>query len=258
MKIHQSILLLLCAITLASCTKDAVQDDDITEPVSGAALVKFFNFGVGAPAVNFFANDTKMTAINSTTASESTFGTVYGGVGAGGLYTRIVPGQYNLGGRIAAVTDKGLAISTLSAPLADGKLYSFYQSGIYSSASKSVDAFIVEDNLPPIDYSVACVRFVNAISNSNPMTLYARDPITSTEVAIGGEVAYKSAGTFTCLPEGSYNLSVRVAGSATNAISRTGVSFGNGRVYTIASRGDMNVRSTTAATRPILDSTFNR
>jgi len=36
--------------------------------------VKFYNFSTGAPGVNFYANDTKLTAITSTTGAESTTG----------------------------------------------------------------------------------------------------------------------------------------------------------------------------------------
>jgi hypothetical protein len=59
------------------------------------------------------------------------------------------------------------------------------------------------------------------------------------------------------IPEGVYDLSTRVTGASTNAITRTAVTFLSGRVYTIASRGDMTVTSTTAATRPQLDNTAN-
>ena len=44
------------------------------------------------PGVNFYANDTKMTAISSTSGSESTTGTAYGAVGNSGIYSGIAPG----------------------------------------------------------------------------------------------------------------------------------------------------------------------
>jgi hypothetical protein len=122
-----------------------------------------------------------------------------------------------------------------------------------------VEAFVVEDPFPAeIDYSVAHVRFVHAISNANPMTLYASNTTTGAEAAVGAEVAYKSAGAFTALPNGVYDLNTRYAGLTTNAITRTGVSFVAGRVYTISARGDITVVSTTAADRPFLDNTTNR
>lgn len=253
---HGSIAVLLCAAVLASCDKNAVQD--ITGPLPGAA-VKFFNFGVNAPGVNFYANDTKMTAISSTSGTESVTGTVYGGVGDGGFYSAIAPGQYTLTGKIAAATDKDLAVASVAAPIANGKYYSYYVSGFYNATTKTVEAFVVEDPVPAtIDYTVAYVRFVNAISNSGAMTLYAKNTTTNTESAVGADVAYKSAGAFTSLPSGVYDLNTRVTGSSTNVISRAAVSFSAGKVYTISSRGDITVASATATNRPILDNTANR
>jgi hypothetical protein len=102
------------------------------------------------------------------------------------------------------------------------------------------------------------VRFVNAISNSSPMTLFAKDS-TGVEKPIGGAVAYKAAGAFVTLPAGVYDLNVRTQGSAANAFTRTGLNFVGGRVYTVAARGDMTVSPTgTSANRPQLDNTANR
>lgn len=256
MRKYRSIAVLLAAAALSSCEKNAVQEITGAPPV---ASIKFFNFGVNAPAVNFYANEAKMTAIGSTTGAESALGTAYGSVGSSGFYSSIAPGQYTFSGKIAATTDKDLAISNVSATIADGKRYSFYQSGFYNTTAKTVDAFIVEDIYPEaIDFSVATVRFVNAISNSSPMTLYARNTTTGTEVAVGALTAYKSAGSFTALPGAVYDLSTRTAGSSTNVISRTAVSFVAGRVYTISARGDITVVSTTLTNRPFLDNTANR
>lgn len=253
----RSLAALLTAAMLSACGSDAVQS--ITAPPAGAA-VKFFNFGVSAPSVNFYANDAKMTAVNSTSGTENTAGTAYGSAASGGFYTSLAPGQYTFTGRIpsTATADADRSISTLSATVADGKYYSLYQSGIYNSTTKMTESFIVEDPLPTADYSVAYVRFVNAISNAQPMTLYAKLSGTAIEGAVGGAVAYKGAGAFTAIPEGSYDLGTRYAGSSSNAIARTGVSFSAGRVYTVTARGDITVTSTTAATRPILDNTANR
>jgi hypothetical protein len=66
-------------------------------------------------------------------------------------------------------------------------------------------------------------------------------------------VAYKSAGAFTAIPGGVYNLATRVAGSSSNVLTRTGVSFSNGRVYTITFRGTVGTSSTL-----LLDNTINR
>ena len=254
---YSSIAALLCAGVVSSCGQDAVQPL-ITAPLA-ASRIKFFNFGVNAPGVNFYANETKMTAITSASGTEAVTGLTYGQVGSGGAYSAIAPGQYALTGKIAAVTDKDLAIATVTTTIADGKYYSFYMSGFYNATAKTVDGFVVEDPfVEPTDFSVATVRFVSAISNAIPMTLYAKNTTTGTEVAVGAEVTYKGAGAFTALPAGFYDLRTRYTGSSTNAIARIGVSFLGGRVYTISARGDITVTSTTAATRPILENTANR
>jgi hypothetical protein len=246
----------LFAALLAACDKNAVQQ--IGGPVAGS-YVKFFNFGVNAPSVNFYANDQKITAIQSTTGTESTLGVAYGAAGVGGFYSAVDPGQYTLTGRISATTDKDLAISTVTTTLEDGKKYSFFMSGFYNTTAKTVEGFVVEDAYAPeLDYSQAYVRFVNAISNSSPMTLYARNTSTQAEVSIGSVVAYKSGGAFVAVPPAVYDLNTRVANSTTNVISRTGVSFSGGKVYTIGARGDITVTSTTATNRPFLDNTANR
>jgi hypothetical protein len=259
---HSYIAALLFAGLLAGCGEKEVQSLTGIDP---QARVKFFNFGVTAPSVNFYADATKVTAVQSTTGTESTTGVSFGGVAAGGAYTSIAPGQHALTGNIAATTDKDLPITTVSTTVEDGKFYSFYISGFYNSTTKTVESFIVQDDFPilPTDTTVAMVRFVHAISNANPMTLYAKKTTAgSTEVAVGAEVAYKNAGAFTSLPSGAYDLSTRFNGVATNAVARTGVSFVGGKVYTITARGDITVAPTTtgcaAANRTCLDNTSNR
>ncbi len=253
-----AVAVLLAAAALSSCDKNAVQQLPLG-PVA-ASRIKFFNFGVNAPGVNFYANNTKMTAILSSTNQEAVIGVVYGGTGNAGLYCGIAPGLYSLTGRIAATTDKDLPIDTLTATIVDGRLYSFYLSGFYNTTTKIVDAFLVEDPDPvQTDYTVAYVRFVHAIGNANPMTLFAKNSdttVTKDSIAVGGAVAYKTAGAFTVVPNGVYNLITRYPGSNTPVISRAGVSFVGGHVYTIGARGDVTV--TSGATAPALDNTANR
>jgi hypothetical protein len=257
MKTNRFSLILAAAALMGACDKDAVQEDNIFEPAAGSAQIKFFHFGVNGPGVNFYLNDDKVTGVTSTTGVELTTGTAYTGVGAGGFYTAHEPGQYTISGRIAAATDKNLPIASLATTLQADKAYSYYLSGLYNTTTKTQDSFIVEDVLPPIDYNRACVRFVNAIFNSQPMALYVKDVVSGTEVKVGTETAYKSATPFICGQPGIYDLSMRTAGSTANAITRAGVGFAPGRVYTITARGDITVTGTTATNRPVLDNTAN-
>lgn len=249
---------LLAAIVLAACEKNAVQVlPSVDLP---GARVKFFHFGVSAPGVNFYANETKMTAISSGTGVESNTGVAYGGAGAGGAYAAIAPGQYTLTGRISAAgADKNRPIATVAATIDDGKFYSFYMSGIYNTTAKTVDAFIVEDPVvPPADYSVAYVRFVNAISNAtNPLTLYVKNTTGDTAtVTVATAVPYKGASAFTTIPAGIFNLFARYPDSTANKVTRNAVTFLGGRLYTVGARGNITVASGTTA--PAFDNTANR
>jgi len=258
MKRHVTLAGIAALGMLAGCNYDKNAVQQIDGPIASSA-VKFFNFGVNTPSVNFYANDTKMTAISSTTGTESVNGVAPGGVGNGGFYSTIAPGTYTLTGKISATTDKDVSISPVSTQIADGKYYSYYISGFYNTTSKTAEAFVVEDVLPAVDPAVAYVRFVNAISNSSAMTLSVKNSTTAAVTAIGGATAYKSASGFVAIPGGNYDISTRVSGAATDAITRTAVAFTAGRVYTIGARGDFTVPSTgTAATRPQLDNTSNR
>jgi hypothetical protein len=250
--------MLLCVAALTACEENAVQDISSPEPIQ--AGIRFINFGISAPTVNFYANDRKMTAVTSVAPGvEATTGTAFGSFASGGLYSSIAPGTYSLTGRITSAVDKNLPIATLSATIAAGKYYSMYLAGNYNTAAKTVDAFIVEDVFPAdFDYSTAYVRFVNGIFNSTPLALYIKNPTSGVETKINGEVAYKSASAFQAVPGALYDISVRTAGSSANAISRTAVSFVAGRVYTISGRGDITVTSSTATNRAFLDNTTNR
>lgn len=255
---HPIATLLLAAAIVAACDKNSVQTLPF-EPLL-SARIKFFNFGVNAPSVNFYAGETKMTAIVSTTGAEATTGVSYGAVGNGGAYSQIAPGSYSLTGRITATTDNGLPIDTLQATIADGKYYSLYLSGFYNTTTKNVDAFIIEDPVTaPPDYNTALVRFVNTMSNApHPLTVYARNTTVGDTTVVGSAIAYQGVGTFTAIPGGIYDLIARYADSTANKFSRTAVTFLGGRVYTVGARGDITITSTTATNRPFLDATANR
>ena len=274
MRIHTSLIALFGAAALMACGEKA--EKNIAGPVPSTSAIRFFNFSVNAPTVQFFANDQQVTATNTAgcngaknppvTATDSTClqlgiqsatGVAYAGVAAGGLYTAVDPGQYTFTGRQMSSKGPTATISTVPATIDAGKYYSYYRSGLFNSTTKSSDAFVVEDVLPAtIDWSKSLVRFVNAIGNSVPMTLVAVDTLGNA-TPLGGQVAYKSAGAFTALTPAPYDLHARDANGA-DKIIRTFVTFMPGHVYTITARGDMTVTSSTALNRPFLDNTANQ
>jgi uncharacterized protein DUF4397 len=253
--------LVLGAAAIAACGTTA--QTDITAPAPSAKVL-FLNEGLNSPGVNFFADSTKLTAISSATGLQTPVGTTYSQVAAGGYYTGLAAGAHTLSGRLSDTTaaNHNVVISSVSTTLADGKWYSYYQSGLYDATGKKVDAFVVEDPIPTtIDYTVANVRFVNAIYNANPGTLTVTNADTSVHptpppAVIGGAVAYKTAGAYVAVPAGSYSLSV--AGLGATPLTHAAVALAGGRYYTITARGDMTVTSSTATNRPTLDNQPNR
>ena len=277
MRLLRPLALLLGVAALAACDKNAVQEITAPAPTAG---IRFFNFGLNAPNVHFYAGDRKLSATSSSSCAaaknppvtatdtlclnagiQATTGIAYSGVSAAGQYMGMDPGQYSVVARIVSTTASlnGDTIATLPVTVQDGKFYSLYTSGFYDATTEATDAFVVEDDFDrTIDWTSAYLRLVNASSNAQPMTLFVNKVGETDLTAINADVAYKSAGAFVKLAPGAYDLHVRYAGSTTDRIVRTAIGFQAGVVYTISARGDMTVTSTTATNRPFLDVTANR
>ena len=265
-RIYINLAALLFLSLTFSCKKGSVQQID-QKVDANSAQVKFFNFGISSPSINFYANNLKISGTLSSTGTESTTGVSYGSVFPASNYSVLAAGQYTFKGQIpsTASANADLAIATLAGTLAPGKSYSVYTCGFYNTTAKTSDAFMVEDVLPAVAGSSdnAYVRFVNTIPNAAaPLSLYAKNTTTATETIVATSIAYKSGSAFATVPSGVYELYARYASAPTvNVVSRNGtsvVSFVAGRAYTISSRGDITITSSSAATRPFLDNTPNR
>lgn len=256
-------IVLLSVSTFFACKKDGVKEI-ATTTTEGNALIKFFNFGVNSPSLNFYANDAKISAISSVTGSEALTGLAYGSVFPSTNYNLLAGGTYSFKGIVpsAALTNGGVTVATLPATITNGKFYSIYTCGIYNATTKTTDAFLVEDKIPDASATSASVRFVNTISNGTTgFDLVIKNTTTLTEQVVAKNVAYKTASEFVPVPNGVYEVCARYANGTSNIITRNGtsvVSFVLGRTYTISSRGDMTVTGTTAVNRPFLDNTSNR
>jgi hypothetical protein len=257
------IALFLISAMLLSCKKNGIQEI-ATTTTNGGAQIKFFNFGVSSPSLNFYANNGKVSAIVSATGTEAVTGIAYGSVFPATNYSLLNAGTYSFQGIVPALstTNPNVVVATLSAPLEANKFYSLYTSGIYNATAKTTDAFIVEDKIPAASATSASVRFVNTISNApNGFNLVVKNTTTLTEQVVATNIPYKGASEFVLVPNGVYEVYARYSGGTANVIIRNGtsvVSFIAGRTYTISSRGDMTVSGTTATNRPFLDNTSNR
>ncbi|RQO67728.1 hypothetical protein DBR43_24760 [Pedobacter sp. KBW06] len=257
-KLLISAVLLLSTI-IYSCDKTDIQTID--GPANGAS-VKFFNFAVNGPVVNYYANDIKVTSAVSTTGAESgTTGLAYAAVyPATNAYAILPGGTYDLKATRPsnAAADPKLVINKFSTTLAEGKNYSLYLCGFYNTVAKTSDAFMLEDILPAIDSSAAYVRLVHTSPNANPVNLIIQDRTSKAELTIATNLPYKSGGTFVKIPQGVYDLLLRYPNSNTNIYTRTEVSFTKSNTYTLTLRGDITVGGTTAANRTFIDNTANR
>ncbi len=262
-KINIITALLLLATIFVSCEKDGVHEIETT-PTDAGAQIKFFNFGVAAPSMNFYANDQKVTATLSGSGAEAVAGVNYGSVFPVTNYALLPGGNYTFKGILSstATVDPNVVVTNIPGNLDNGKFYSLYTSGFYNATTKTVDGFIVEDIIPAASATNAHVRFVNTIANAtSAFDLVAKNTTTAAEIVIATNIGYKGVSTFTEVPNGVYEVYARYPGNSENVISRTGtsqVSFIAGRTYTISSRGDMTVTGAAAINRPFLDNTSNR
>ena len=64
---YRAAAILVAGVALAACEKNAVQKlaGVVGEDNIPSVQIRFFNFGLNAPAVNFYANTTKVTAVSS-------------------------------------------------------------------------------------------------------------------------------------------------------------------------------------------------
>ncbi|HMI03591.1 MAG TPA: DUF4397 domain-containing protein [Pedobacter sp.] len=257
MKRNYILILLVLAAGFSSCKKNAVQEIDA--PPSNGAYIRGYNFAVGGPSINFYVNDTKISAVNSTTGAEAPAGVAYAGIFPANNSYALLSSIGNVAFKTkissTATANANAVIADISATVEAGKYYSFFTSGIYDAAAKTTSGFVLEDVFPAPDTAAAYVRLVNTIPNAiNGFDLKAVNKTTAASVTIAPVTAYKSASTYTKVPNGVYNLTAVSTNTPTNyTITRADVSFSKGFVYTIAARGNVNV-----AANPGLDLTRNR
>lgn len=262
-RLHIFKAIILLSALISSCKKDGINEIETTT-TDGGGQIKFFNFGVNSPSLNFYANNGKVSAIVSAIGTEATTGLAYGSVFPATNYSLLAAGAYTFKGSVPALaaTDPNVTVATLPGSIDAGKFYSLYTCGFYNTTAKTTDAFLIEDKIPADNAASANVRFVNTISNATSgFDLVVKNTTTLAELVVARNVAYKTGSEFSLVPNGVYEVYARYPNGTVNIITRNGtsvVSFIAGRTYTISSRGDMTVTGATATNRPFLDNTSNR
>ncbi|WP_299390556.1 DUF4397 domain-containing protein [uncultured Gelidibacter sp.] len=240
-------LIILCAVSLVftACDENAIPE--ITEPVSDTAtFVKFFLHAEDAPAVNFYLDDKKVSAIASSSSDEER-GNSYGSVFPSNAYALIPSGTFNLYARDL----EGNVIATNSVTFDADKHYSAYLGG---TAESGYEIFTIVDPLPAPDNVKIYWRFVNTMSNMpfsvDVYAVKAAVPATETTPAepvkiinLGMDLDYKEAGEYKELEPGRYNFRVFASGTeyevetSTPYIQNTLTLASKGRVYSTQIRG---------------------
>ncbi len=253
-------MVVLVPLLLNSCKDEAVLD--INEPIAGARI-RLYNFSINAPSVNFYANDTKISAALSQTGTESINGVSFGGTYPANQYA-LAPGGENI---IRATTSSTITTTTPNLTIASvvhklelDKYYSVFISGIYNTTDKKSDAFVVEDNFPiALDTARAFIRIVNPCPNTTlklvltKTTVVTGQPPIIEDLQVATGVAYKGASQFFGFKPGAYSITVTDEATGKTAI-RAATSFLKERVYTLALRG--NILTGSPAT--FVDNTVNK
>lgn len=263
MKISKIYTLILISLPLlfAGCEKIKVVDRAAEAELVGAR-VRLYNFAIGGVTVNFYSNETKISAVASSTQSEAITGTNFGGTFPNNQYALAPVGNRS----ILAVTPKNLTtngnitIATIPGNFLEGKYYSVFTCGIYNTLDKTSEGFMVEDNFPiELDATSAYIRIVNPCPNSNIRLVLQKTQTVGgvktvlEEVEVGNGIEYKKASSFVKIPPGAWELLATDLTTSKTAV-RAATSFLKERVYTIALRG--NIVTGTPAT--FLDNTINK
>ena len=198
----------LATLFLASCGSD-----DDANPVAPAtpARVMAVHASPDAPAVDLLVDG----AVAGTGLAYPN-NTAYLEVAAG---TRNV--KVNVGGTTTTVINASL-------PVTGGSSYTVFASDVVAS----IGAVVLTDDLTAPASGKAHVRFVHLSPNA-----------PAVDVAVqGGQVlfankAFKQYTPFTPVNAGTYNLEVRLAGTATVALPLNGIVLQPGKIYTVFAKG---------------------
>ncbi|MEZ0540844.1 DUF4397 domain-containing protein [Fibrella arboris] len=226
------------SLLLAACgPKNDIQSNQI--PATGAR-VKFVHAVVDGPAVNVFANDTKL---NGTTV---TYGTTF----PVSEYSALNPGQTTLKvSTVASGTVAEAAVLTAPVALEADKYYSIVAGG---TATAPI-GFILDDDQTVLNPKKNYIRVLNLLSSGQSVDFAIASGTPATVATPVTNLAYKSVSAYVEVDPNAatapYSLQIRSTGTTT-AIG-TALSFNTlnqGRKYTLVVRGAVGRTGTAVPT----------
>lgn len=96
----------------------------------------------------------------------------------------------------------------------------------------NITALVIEDDLSAPASGNAKVRFIHLSPDAPAVDITLTDG-----TVVFGNRAFKQYTDFSVLPEGSYDLQVRVAGTTTVALDLPGIVLESGKIYTVFAKG---------------------
>lgn len=260
-------LLASALLLFSACGDQHTFPDIVRAPLSDHGQVRFYNFVMNGPTVNFYANGVKSTGITSTTGKEAA-----NGVGWGGTHPNIgyveIPAGNNV--TIESITPKNMLIPTNNINNYEGgivtsslvipkieplKQYSVYLSGYWDKINKNSKSFYIKDEMPGVDTASVFMRFVNSgVEEAGDLkfVVTSRDTLVGT-IVIDEKIPYGTASKFVAVPYGTYNLKVYTTKG--DSLIRNGIVLNPDRVHTFALRGNILSKSPIA---PWIDNVQNR
>lgn len=240
---NKIIILFAAALACISCEENAIPE--LTVPVDeGSSLAKFFFHAEDAPTANFYFNEDKVTAYN--TSEEELDGHDYKGVYPSNAYALVPSGSTE----VRAVDIEGNELAYVDFTFQPGLNYSVYLVG----TEGNYEVAVLEDKLPEDDPQKIYWRFVNTMAdmpfNVDAYAIRAAVPATEDTpaeevqvITLGQNIGFKEGGEYQLLEPGSYTFKVFDTNSSYDPVDSTpyiqhSVNVGTrGRTYTTQIRG---------------------
>jgi hypothetical protein len=200
--------ILFASITLlTSCKEDDTNDD------GSYAKVLVTHASPNAPGVDLLVDNSKQNS------SALNFPNNTG-------YIKVESGTRNIK---VNVTGTSTTVIEANLMLAKDNNYSVFA---VDSVSK-ISAIVLADDLTAPAAGKAHVRFIHLSPNAPAVDV----AVASSGAVVFGNKAFKEYTSFTPLDAGTYNLDVRVAGTATVALVLPAITLEAGKIYTVFAKG---------------------
>ncbi len=196
--------LVMVATAFTSCKKD----DD-----KGTAKLLVVHASPDAPGVDLLIDNTKKNS------SPLTFPNNTG-------YLTVDEGTRNIK---VNVSSSGTNVINADVPFVKDENYSLFA---IDSVSK-LSTLLLQDDLTAPASGKAHIRFVHLSPNAPAVDIVE----ASSNTVVFDNVSFKGYSAFTPLAAGTYNLDVRLHGTATTVLSLTNVALSDGMIYTVFAKG---------------------